>query len=84
MVTHKDDKYISYVTYDDYLQGNTGEKYRKRALLSSTKVYKYNDRNNSINKSDISGIVAYDDSSLAPTECLISVKSLAANSIIAY
>lgn len=84
VVTHKDDKYISYVTYDDYLQGNTGEKYRKRALLSSTKVYKYNDRNNSINKSDISGIVAYDDSSLAPTECLISVKSLAANSIIAY
>ena len=84
IVMHKDAKYISYVTYDDYQQGNTGEKYRKRALLSSTKVYKYNDRNNIINKSDISGIVAYDDSSLAPTECLISVKSLAANSIIAY
>lgn len=76
--------HIAYITYDNYLNGNTGENYRKYYTCSSVKVYKYNERGDELEVKSFDDIIAYNESSLLNTEVIVVTKNRAVIGIIMY
>lgn len=84
VILEKNSAHLSYVTYDDYQNGNVGHKYWKVSPASSTKVYKYNEKNDSLDKTDFSELISYSDSDLVNSEAVIITKNSIAQTVILY
>lgn len=84
VIVENNSSHISYVTYNNYIKGNVGEKYWKVCTSPSTKFYKYNERDDSLEKSNFADLISYDDSTLVNSEAVIISKNSQAQAVILY
>lgn len=84
VIANKNSSHLSYLTYDDYANGNVAQKYLKTGMCTVTKVYRYDSKNNLLDKTDFKNLISCDDSELENSEAVIITKSMNVLAIIIY
>ena len=84
VIVENNSSHLCYVTYNNYEKGNVGQKYWKICTSPSVKVYKYNEKDDSLEKARLDETISYSDSELVNSEAVIISKSSVAQAIILY
>lgn len=75
---------LSFVTYDNYIKGNTTPSDWYSVNSSSAKVYRYNSRDNTLDQVDINSVVSNEKDGADFSDVVVVVKSSMCQAIIIY